>query len=73
MLIKVNYCDYNSFSRVNRISDGVKSYISDYIPRVDESLYFDTIGHRVVSSVKYHIEDDKLSYVELDTYVKGID
>ncbi len=70
MLIKVNYCDYGSFGR---ISDGITTYMSDCIPRVNESLYFDNIGCREVSSIKYHIEDGKLSYVEVNTQMKGID
>lgn len=63
MLIKVNYCDYGSFGKIK----GVTSYISDYIPRVNESLDFDNIGYRQVSDVKYHIKDGKLLYVEINT------
>lgn len=63
MLIKVNYCNYGCFGRIK----GVISYISDCIPRVNESLYFDTIGYRQVTDVKHHIEDGKLSYVEINT------
>ena len=63
MLIKVNYCNYGCFGIIN----GVTSYMSDCIPRVNESLYFDNIGYRQVTDVKYNIKDGKLSYVEINT------
>lgn len=70
MLIKVNYYDYD-YKIGNRC---VTSYMSDYIPRVNESLYFDTIGYRQVTDVEYHIENNKLSYVEINTMgIKGKD